>query len=776
MVSERVDFIGESATLKMAAKVKAMVNNGIDVIDLSVGEPDFPTPDNIKAAAKVAIDKNFTKYTQTAGIPQLKNAIIKKLKEENGLEYTAKQIVVSCGAKHSLYNVCMSLIDEGDEVIVPAPFWVSYPEMVTLAEGRVLIVPTREEDGFKITPRALSAAITPKTKALILNNPSNPTGAGYTIEQLEELAKVILEENIYVIADEIYEKLIYEDFKFSSFASLGSDIKDKTIVINGVSKAYSMTGWRIGFAAGPLDVMNGVSKIQSHSTSNPSSVSQMAALEAFGGPQYEISRMVSEFQKRRNYILQRLRSIPDVSVNTPEGAFYVFPNFSKYYNKEYEGMQIRNSHGLTYYLLKHAHVATTAGADFGSDDFIRMSYANSLENITIAMDRLVEAISKLKTPSKVRRIHLNNTITTVKQKTNIELIDIPTRDDLVSQSEENLTHDSYYEWNANINGVIVQLRTNIEHLYNFWMENWYPAQLETDIEPHGIIYALGNIKGKEPHSYYNTETKTGIIHNTDYYKTLRNLAVSLVTDVSQIMLDLYCIRGMSIDMNGKGALLVGPKGTKKTEHFYGLMQMNEAKLHAAEFMIVRHSTRKAIADNPERKTFIPTNMAHIYPPLFDLFERSKCENVNISKEDCRNKECLLDDNCDIEKGSPFCFKGNKKSSVLFDPYWIGGPAKHIKRTSINWIFLLTSTGAPIAKMETDEMLHKFETSFSDKVGTETDNIFYNPYLIIKTPERIQMQRRFFRQLIENSICHTVNSGGRPFNEVQGILRDTIAKT
>ncbi|MBU1627934.1 pyridoxal phosphate-dependent aminotransferase, partial [bacterium] len=281
MVSERVEFIGESATLKMAAKVKAMIKGGIDVIDLSIGEPDFPTPDNIKQAGKAAIDKNITKYTQTAGIPELVEAIIKKLKEENNLSYSPNEIVVSNGAKHSLYNVCLAIVNKGDEVIVPAPFWVSYPEMVTLAEGRVLIVPTREENGFKLTPQALSSAITPKTKALILNNPSNPTGAGYTRDELDALAQVVREENILVIADEIYEKLVYDDFKFCSFASIRPDMKNKTIVVNGVSKAYSMTGWRIGYAAGPLDIMNGISKVQSHSTSNPCSISQMASLEAY---------------------------------------------------------------------------------------------------------------------------------------------------------------------------------------------------------------------------------------------------------------------------------------------------------------------------------------------------------------------------------------------------------------------------------------------------------------------------------------------------------------
>ena len=283
-VSEKASKIGESPTLKVTSKAKAMKAEGIDVIDLSVGEPDFPTPENIKDAGKKAIDENFTKYTQADGIPPLKDAIITRLKEDLGLSYERNEIMVSSGAKSVLYHLIQALVNDGDEVIVPAPYWVTFPHAVTLAKGKPVVVPTKEESGFLLTPAQLRSAISPSTKALILNNPSNPTGAAYQKHELEALADVILDEDIYVIADEIYEKLVYDDLKFFSFAALGKDVKKKTIVVNGVSKAYSMTGWRIGYAAGPSDIIHGMSKIQSHSISNPCSISQKASLEALSGP------------------------------------------------------------------------------------------------------------------------------------------------------------------------------------------------------------------------------------------------------------------------------------------------------------------------------------------------------------------------------------------------------------------------------------------------------------------------------------------------------------
>lgn len=395
MLSDRIQKIGFSPTLKISAKAAAMRAEGIDVINLSVGEPDFPTPDNIKSAAKRAIDENFTKYTANDGILSLREAIAKKLKEENGLEYETDEIIVSTGAKNCMYNFCMAVLDSGDEAIIPAPYWVSYPEMVNLAGGTPVVIQTKEENGFRITPDELSAAISPSTKLLILNNPCNPTGAGYSREELSKLAEIIADEGILVVSDEIYEKLIFDGFEFVSFASLGKKIKEQAVIINGVSKAYSMTGWRIGYAAGPREYISAMSKVQSHNTSNASSVSQMAALEALTGPQHEISRRRSEFQIRRNYMADRLRSIPGVSCYEPRGAFYLFPNISSYFKKEYEGMQIRNSYGMSYYLLKHAHVAVVPGEAFGSEGYIRLSYATSMKNIEDAMDRISSALSKL---------------------------------------------------------------------------------------------------------------------------------------------------------------------------------------------------------------------------------------------------------------------------------------------------------------------------------------------------------------------------------------------
>jgi len=413
-VAERVSRVATSPTLRISGKAKAMAAEGIDVIDLSVGEPDFPTPDNIKRAAKQAIDDNITKYTANAGIPELKQAIADKLREENRVEYNpADEIIVSSGAKNCLYNASMALFNKGEEVIIPAPYWVSYPPQVVLAKAIPVIVSTKEENEFRLTPDELRSALTFNTKALILNNPSNPTGSAYRLEELEAIAEIAAEEGIFIIADEIYEKLVYDGFRFASVASVSPRVKQRTIIINGVSKSYSMTGWRIGYAAGPKDVIAAMSKVQSHNTSNASSVSQMAALEAMKGPQADIAMMMSEFQKRRNFMLHKLRAIPDISCIEPRGAFYLFPNMSSYYEKEYEGMQIRNSYGLAYYLLKTARVAVVPGDAFGADDFMRLSYASSMERIEEAMERITEAMSKLEVAKKIARVSLNNTRTKV---------------------------------------------------------------------------------------------------------------------------------------------------------------------------------------------------------------------------------------------------------------------------------------------------------------------------------------------------------------------------
>ncbi|MFC2164247.1 pyridoxal phosphate-dependent aminotransferase [Acidobacteriota bacterium] len=776
MVSEKANQIGESPTLKVSGKAKAMKAAGIDIVDLSVGEPDFPTPDNVKSAGIRAIEENFTKYTQNDGIPSLKEAIIGRVKEDYGLDYDMNEIIVSTGAKSSLFHLIQALVNPGDEVIIPSPYWVSYPHSVTLAKGKTVIVPTREEDGFLMKPKDLKSAISPATKALILNNPSNPTGAAYTRQQLEVLADVITEEDIYVIADEIYSKLVYDDFRFVSFASLGEEIKKKTVIVNGVSKSYSMTGWRIGFAAGPADIIQGMAKIQSHTTSNPCSISQKASLEALAGPQHELSKMVAEFQRRRNYALTRLRSIPKVSCFEPQGAFYLFPNFSAFYEKEFNNTRIRNSYGLAYFLLKEANVAIVPGDAFGADHCIRMSYATSMENMEKAMDRIIEAVSRLKTAKKAKHISLNNSVTQHKKSVPVDAaVSIQMRDALIAEMESHLSYENYFEWNANINGVIIQLRTNVCHLYDFWMENWYPAQLEADLEPHGIIYAVDNIPGREPRAFYNTDTKTGVLVNTDNYGPLRSLALGLVMDLSERLFSVHAVRGMIADFNGSGAAFIGPKGTKKTELYFSLLKDPRFRLHTNDLAFIRYSGAEAMADSVERKLFMPTNAVEAYPRLAPLFDNSKCENIILHKEDCQNEKCLQMDDCRLDRGSPFCYKASKEAFALLDPYWIEGPAKHIKRTALRWIFLLRNDNIspPFVGTEPEEALRILE--YGEIIGARSEpgpsksQPFYNPHLLVTTPERAEFQRSFFRRLLESAECYLFNSGAATSEDIIRIM-------
>jgi aspartate aminotransferase len=394
-IAKRAQSIQPSPTLAMAAKAKAMKAQGIDVVDFGVGEPDFDTPENVKLAGIKAIQMGFTKYTPAGGTDELKDAIIDKLKKDNELQYEKSQIIVSCGAKHSLYNIAEALFDPGDEVIIPSPYWVSYPDQVLLNDATPIIVETTEEEGFKISAKTLSRAITNKTKALILNSPSNPTGLAYDKKTLEDIAALAVRQNIYVISDEIYEKLIYDGFKHTSIASLGQDIKNLTIVVNGVSKSHAMTGWRIGFAAGPKDVITAMANIQSQSTSNPSSISQKAAVEALRGPQDFIRIMNVEFAKRRTYMINRLNKIAGVSCLTPVGAFYAFPRISALFGKSLNGKVIKNSADFAALLLDEAKVALVPGDAFGADAYIRLSYATSAEVIEKGLDRIEKTINML---------------------------------------------------------------------------------------------------------------------------------------------------------------------------------------------------------------------------------------------------------------------------------------------------------------------------------------------------------------------------------------------
>jgi aspartate aminotransferase len=395
VLSHRVTLIKPSPTLAITAKANAMKAEGIDVVGFGAGEPDMDTPDHIKAAAIDAIRAGFTKYTPTGGIPDLKQAIIAKLKRDSGIEYKPTEILVTVGGKHAFYNLAQSLFQEGDEVIIPAPYWVSYPPMVTLADATPVILESNEKAGFKITPDQVRRAVTTRTKAIVICSPSNPTGAGYTKEELARLGEVIVEKDIFVLSDEIYEKIVYDGFESVSIASLTPELKRRTFVLNAVSKTYSMTGWRIGYAAGNAEVIAAMNRVQDQSTSNPTSIAQKAAVAALNGPQECVSSMVVEFEKRRKVIVDGLNGIEGISCYRPQGAFYVFPNVSALYGRMYEGKPITGSNALTEYLLDTARVAVVPGEGFGADDYIRLSYATSMENIEKGLKRIAEAVKRL---------------------------------------------------------------------------------------------------------------------------------------------------------------------------------------------------------------------------------------------------------------------------------------------------------------------------------------------------------------------------------------------
>ena len=394
-LSERLQRLQPSATLAMSQRSSELKAQGVDVINMSVGEPDFNTPDHIKEAAKQAIDENWSRYSPVPGYPELKNAIVAKLKNENGLDYKPSQILCSNGAKQSVCNTVMALVNAGDEVIIPAPYWVSYPQMVLLAEGTPVFVEAKIEQDFKITPEQLEAAITPKTKALILCSPSNPTGSVYSLKELEALKDVLLKHpQVIVIADEIYEHINYVG-QHASMASF-PDIKDRVVIINGVSKAYAMTGWRIGFVAAPEWIVKGCNKLQGQYTSGPCSVSQKAAEAAYTGSQQCVEDMRQAFERRKNLIVKLAKEIPGLEVNDPQGAFYLFPKCSSYFGKAEGERVINNSTDFAMYLLEVGHVATVGGDAFGSPECFRMSYATSDENILEAMNRIKNVLARLK--------------------------------------------------------------------------------------------------------------------------------------------------------------------------------------------------------------------------------------------------------------------------------------------------------------------------------------------------------------------------------------------
>ncbi|MFO8002477.1 MAG: pyridoxal phosphate-dependent aminotransferase [Marinilabilia sp.] len=394
-LSHRIANLAESETIAMSQRSRELRSKGYDIINLSVGEPDFPTPEHVKEAARKAIDDNFTYYPPVPGIPELREAIARKFRRDNGLEYLPSQIVVSTGGKQALANAIYSLVDPGDEVIVPSPYWVSYPAMVSLAEGNPVYVHAGIDQDFKITPQQLEDAITPKTKVLLMNSPSNPTGSVYSEKELEGLAEVLgRHPQVFVISDEIYEYIVYEDVHHS-LASLPG-MKERVVIVNGVSKGFAMTGWRIGYIAAPEWIASACSRLQGQYTSGACSISQKAALAAVNGPLDDTRAMVEAFRRRRELVVKLANDIPGLKNNNPPGAFYLFPNVSAFFGKTYHDKVMTNSRDLSFYLLEEAHVATVTGTAFGSENCIRFSYASSDELLTEAMRRIKKALGDLK--------------------------------------------------------------------------------------------------------------------------------------------------------------------------------------------------------------------------------------------------------------------------------------------------------------------------------------------------------------------------------------------
>jgi aspartate aminotransferase len=394
-LAERTKLIKPSVTLAIAAKAGKLRSEGIDVINFSAGEPDFDTPERIKAAAVEALRKGMTKYTDVKGIEPLRAAIVHKYEHEYALPYRKEDVLVSCGAKHSLYNVFQAVVNPGDEVLIPGPYWVSYSDMALLAGGVPKIIPTNEATGFRITAEQLAVELTPKTKVFVLNSPCNPTGASYAADELLAIARVLEKHSCLVIADDIYEKIVYDNFEVHNIVALNPALRDRTVIINGVSKTYAMTGWRIGYAIGPADIISAAGKIQSQSTSNSTSIAQAAALEAIQGPQDDVTPMIREFHKRRDTIVDRLNAIEGVRCLKPQGAFYVFPNVSALLGRTVNGKKLASPCDLADYLLEEAKVAVVPGEDFGSTEHIRFSYATALDDIEKGCKRIAAAVSKL---------------------------------------------------------------------------------------------------------------------------------------------------------------------------------------------------------------------------------------------------------------------------------------------------------------------------------------------------------------------------------------------
>lgn len=681
MFSERVNRITLSPTLRIGARAQQMRAQGIDLVDLTMGEPDFPTPEAVKRACKTAIDANFTKYTPNDGIPDLKQAIRDKLERDNQLSYSNDEIIVSPGAKTNLLNVALAIYGPGDDVLIPTPCWVSYPDQVRLAGANPVFVPTREEEGFRLQARDLSAAITPNTKALILNYPCNPTGAVYTKEELEEIAEVCVREQILVLADEIYEKLLYDGRRFVSIASLNPQIKKLTIVINGFSKAFSMTGWRLGYAAGRKEIIAACSKIQSHNTSNAVSFVQKAAIVALRDCAMDVERMRQEFERRRNFVTFKLNALPSVTCLSPEGAFYAFPNIGDYLNREFQGAPVRNSYGLAYYLLKEAHVALIPGDAFAAPDHLRLSFAASTERLEEGMRRMERALARLEPPRTQRAAALNNVVTKVQNYAEVRTAHgLEGRNALLAEAEAHLSPDSYFEWNAAIGGAVVQLRTNSPHLADFFLENFYPAPLESDLEPHAVVYAVKDIPGREPQGFASFDTGTAFAFNTAFYGQVRSLALAMAGESLGRSGGALLAHCACLDRDGAGLLVWGTGDSGRTALLSKALEAEGVRLVAADSLLVRQGAGGVVADLVERKLYLNAKWAEHFPEVDRLMERCKLENIVTRRDECAVEYCKDAETCPLDRGAAFCARASERGRLMLDPYWLGGAKRHVRRT------------------------------------------------------------------------------------------------
>ncbi len=770
MFSDRVNRIALSPTLRIGAKAGQMRASGVDVVDFSVGEPDFPTPEPVKRAAKAALDANFTKYTANDGIPDLKKAICEKLLRENGLKYSPDEVIVSPGAKVCLFHAAMALYGPGDDVLIPSPYWVSYPDQVTLAGANPVYLPTREEDGFRLRAKTLAAAITPNTKALILNYPCNPTGATYSREDLEAIAEVCVKEDIWVISDEIYERLTYDGARFHSIASLNEKIKKRTLVINGFSKAYSMTGWRLGYAAGPRELIQALSKIQSHNTSNATSFVQKAAIVALSSCSMEVERMKQEFERRRNAIVYRLRAIPGVSCPEPKGAFYAFPNVARYLDKEFGGAPIRNTYGLGYYLLKEAQVAVIPGQAFGSDEHIRFSFALSMDRIEEGMKRVSRALARLDEPKRLRPRALNNVVTKVKSAVPAEsLAVVGARNAALAEAEAHLKPDAYFEWNASIAGIVVQLRSNSPHLADFYQENFFPASLDGDLEPHAVVYAVKDVPGRETQAAVSLETATGFLLNTAYYGQLRSMALTLAADGAARTSGALLAHAAALDRGGRGALVWGEPGSGRTAVLAAALGQDGVRLVASEDVFVRPSPDGPVAELPERKLYLKAKWMKYLPELEKLLERTKLENLATGRDQCH--EDHPDGECPLDRGAAVCVAASGKGRLLLDPAWLGAGHGHVRRTSLATCVLLVKDAVLPAVQELpprDAARRLAEGNLPGGRGPAAP--FLNPHVAGTDTARAEAMQAQYERLFAVSRCVVVNAAvGSPETVAKRLL-------